>query len=232
MMGPLFAKNLDYLDSDLTFLVHSFHDSVQLRAMLAECRLYYPQARVIVCSDGDENPDLTSIAQSVNAEFHRGENLYAQGNGGKVCHRMLELFLRRPTRYLFKVDPDTGFHRRFEYLPAASGMFGTLQSSPLLCSIQGGCCGITLDWAATMYTQKLFLDAGLLDAPATWATYEPLWRHMQRVRRVSSDWIFGYVATAIGCPQFGFPEVRSHWRSPVENRDLLYAITHPVHRPD
>ena len=36
--------------------------------------------------------------------------------------RMLELFFAKPTRYLFKIDPDTVIHRRFEYLPVRSGI--------------------------------------------------------------------------------------------------------------
>lgn len=230
MRDELYAKNLSYQDSDLTFLVHTFQDVLPLQAMLVDCRRHYPLARIIVCSDGDDQRQLSLVAHRVGAEFHRGEHLYAEGNGGKVCHRMLELYLREPTAYLFKVDPDTGFHRRFQYLPDHSGMFGTLQCNPLLCSIQGGCCGITLDWATKMHAQRLFLNSSLQDPPATWAAHEPLWRHMKKVRRVSSDWMFGYVATAVGCPQFGFPEVRSQWKIPVKNAAGLYAITHPVHR--
>ena len=90
---------------------------------------------------------------------------------------------------------------------------------------------MTLDWAERMHAEKVFLDERLLDSSRTWATYAPLWGYMKKVKRVSSDWIFGYVATAIGCPQFGFAEVMSQWRKPVENPQLLYAVTHPVRKP-
>ncbi len=224
----LYRRNELYTDADLTFLVHTFRDAPRLVAMLDSVRSWYPGARIVVCSDGDENPELPEIASAVSAEYHLGKSLYTQGNGGKICQRMLELFLQRPSRYFFKVDPDTGFHRRFAFLPDCDGMFGTVQSHSLLCSIQGGCQGMTLSAATLMHESKIFLDQSLLDPPQTWATYPPLWNYLQKVQRVSSDWIFGYVATLLGIPQFGFAEVMSKWRTEVANPNLRYAITHPV----
>ena len=232
MNVALYAKRIHFADEDLTFFVHTYHDSEQLRAMLRRLRNLYPRARVIVCSDGDPNPCLESIAADANACFHRGDNLYALGNGGKVCQRLLSLFLEQPTDYLFKVDPDTGFHRRFAFLPAHCGMFGTLQSNPSLCSIQGGCCGFTREAAERMFHSNAFADPLLEDAPRSWASHPALWQCMVKVGRVSSDWMLGYVATSLGIPQFGFSEVASNWKRPVANPNLRYAVTHPYQYSD
>lgn len=226
----LFSTNDQVRDSDLTFLVHSYQDSEQLDPMLIELRGIYPEARLIVCSDGDPDPELPVIAAKSEAEFHLGENLYSYEHGGAVCHRMLNLFLSKPTPYFFKVDPDTKFHRRFAYLPAHSGMFGTLQCSEWLCSIQGGCFGLTLDWATWLHRNQVMLDPSLNHYEKTWAVHPWLLNHCRKLGRVSSDWLFGYVATTVGIPQFGFGEVMSHWRKPVVNDGLKYAVTHPVER--
>ncbi len=228
MNGNLFRRNSTYVDTDLTFVVHTFRDSTNLKLMLESVRRWYPEARVVVCSDGDANPALPKIAESAHAEFHLGQNLYAQGNGAKVCQRLLEMFLHRPTRYCFKVDPDTGFHRRFAYLPDFDGMFGTLQSNSMLCSIQGGFQGFTLNVVNRMYESKVFVDTSLDDPQRTWASHPQLWRLMSKAGRVSTDWMFGYAATVLGIPQFGFPEVMCKWKTPVPNPDANFAITHPV----
>jgi hypothetical protein len=228
-MAPVLDDgNESYSDKDLTFLVHTFHDSGRLIGMLKQLRSIFPQARLIVCSDGDDDAQLPKIASQSGAEFYHGENLYAQGHGGKICQRMLDLFLREPTAYFFKVDPDTGFHRRFAFLPKHSGMFGTLQSNDLLCSIQGGCCEMTLDWAQRMFEAKVFLREELKNPDRTWASHPALTRYINKVGRVSSDWIFSYIATAKGIPQYGFTEVCCRWKKPVVNRNLRFAITHPV----
>lgn len=227
MNAALYARRIAYKDEDLTFFVHAFHDSQRLAAMLCRLRILYPRSQVIVCSDGDPDPALQTIANVARARFHMGENLYALGNGGRVCQRMLGLFLEQPSDYLFKIDPDTGLHRRFSFLPNHFGIFGTLQSNAMLCSIQGGCCGFTREAAAKMHDSSAFLDKRLEDGRQTWACHPALWQHMNRVGRVSSDWMLGYVATMMGIPQYGFSEVASNWKVPVPNASLKYAVTHP-----
>jgi hypothetical protein len=227
MLPVLYERVESYGDRDLTFFVQVHHDAERLAWMLQRLRGLYPESRVVVCSDGDDDPRLPTIAERANAEFYLGENLYALGHGGKVCHRMLELFFQQPSRWLFKVDPDTCFHRRFAYLPAHPGVFGTLQCNPTLCSIQGGCCGFSREASERMFRSEAFLCPSLLDAERTWARHPPLWRYMEKVQRVSKDWMCGYVATALGVAQFGFDEVLSRWKKPVSNPGLRYAVTHP-----
>ncbi len=227
MLPGLYERVPDHADGDLTFFTHVHQDAVRLEWMLGHLRRHYPAVRVIVCSDGDGDPKLPRIAERTRAEFHLGERLYGIEAGGRIMHRLLELFFEQPTPFLFKVDPDTGFHRRLAWLPRHSGVFGTLQANPLLCSIQGGCCGFSREAAEKMFRSEAFLCPSLQNPETTWASHEPLLNYMQRVGRVSTDWLTGYVATVLNIPQFGFSEVHSTWAGHVPNPALRYAITHP-----
>jgi hypothetical protein len=227
MLPALYDRVYEYQDCDLTFFVQVYRNADQLIRMLARLRRYYPGARVIVCSDGDDDPRFPRIVQETGAEYYLDQWLYGLEHGGRLCHRMLDYFFRKPSPYLFKIDPDTGFHRRFAYLPAHPGMFGTLQCNPCLCSIQGGFCGISLAAAEKMFQSQAFLSPLLLDPESTWATHPPLWRYMRKQGKVSTDWLCGYVATALGISQFGFSEVLSRWKVHVPNPHLKYAVTHP-----
>ncbi len=227
MLPGLYERIPSHADGDLTFFTHVHRDAARLEWMLGQLRGHYPASRVIVCSDGDPDPQLEKIADNSGAEFHLGERLYAIEFGGRIMHRLLELFFEQPTAFLFKIDPDTGVHRRLAWLPRHSGVFGTLQSNPLLCSIQGGCCGFSREAAERMFYSEAFLCRSLEHPETTWAGHEPLLKYMKRVGRVSTDWLTGYVATVLGIPQFGFSEVHATWGGHVSNPNLRYAITHP-----
>jgi hypothetical protein len=227
MLPLLYDRVYEYQDRDLTFFVQVHRDAGPLARMLARLRRHYPGSRVIVCSDGDDDPRFPRIAQEMGAEFYLGEWLYGLEHGGRHCHRMLEFFLQAPSAYLFKIDPDTAIHRRFAYVPTQSGVFGTLQSNPSLCSVQGGCCGYTRDAAETLYRSQAFLCPSLLNPQNTWAAHPPLWRYTKKKNKVCADWLCGYVATALGIRQFGFAEVLSQWKTPVANPNRKYAVTHP-----
>ena len=227
MLPDPFDRVTEYADADLTFFAHAYRDADALGWMLGHLRRHYPGARAVVCSDGDPDPRLGAAARAAGAEFHPGDRLYPVAHGGRIVHRMLDLFFRRPSRYLFKVDPDTGVHRRFAWLPAHPGVFGSLQLMPGYLSVQGGCCGFAYAAAERLYRSGGLLDPALADPPRSWAR-DPLVRAWAAdTGRVSTDWLVGYAATALGVPLFGFPEVRSTWQTYVPNPDRRYAVTHP-----
>jgi hypothetical protein len=78
-----------------------------------------------------------------------------------------------------------------------------------------------------MYRSLAFLSPSLASPDTSWATHEPLRRITRERGKVSTDWLTGYVATALGIPQFGFPEVHSSWQKYVPNPNQRYAVTHP-----
>ncbi len=226
----LTACRTDFVDADLCFVAHTYRDGRRLAWMLAHLRRHYPGARVVVIADGDDDPNLPAIARDHAAEFLAGDRLFPLHHGGKVVHRMLEVFLDRPCAYLFKVDPDTGIHRRFRHLPRLDGFFGSLQVSQngWLTSLQGGCVGHTLAAVRTLAASQLLLDPRLAtDRQSTWACDPVIEQYCAERNLVSTDWLLGWAATRLGIRMFGLDEIQSNWRSYVPNGDKRFAITHP-----
>jgi hypothetical protein len=220
-----------YRDEELTFCVHTFRDIVPLAWVLSTLRKHYPAARVIIVSDGDSDARIGELAEHFRAECHYGERLYDLECGGRMMDRMVALFLERPTPYLFKIDTDTSFQRRFRGLPVKEGLFGTLQVISTLCSIQGGCTGITLGSARKLHESGIFRDAALVDYEKTWAADPWLLDYVRRRKMICTDWVVGYAATCLDLAMFGHPEIRSDWRKAVSDSTHQYAVVHPVKLP-
>src|SRR2546428_4981019 len=159
-------------DDDLTFFALVYQDYDAMAACLKDLRKHYPTSRVILRSDGDQDPRFPLLASDHKVEFHGELRLFGIENGGAVIERMLELFLERPTRYLFKIDPDTVIHRRFKYLPGRSGVFGTLQCEEETPSVQGGCMGFSRDSADRILQSRMLRD-GRLKEPANFINDSP-----------------------------------------------------------
>ena len=220
----------DYRDDDLTFFALTYKNYEATGECLADLRKHYSQSRVILRSDGDPDPRLPILAQLNNADFRVESRLFGIENGGAVIERMLLLFFEQPTRYLFKIDPDTVIHRRFQYLPLRSGLFGTLQTEQESPSIQGGCMGFTRD-AAEQILQSDMLRDSRLTQPSKFIDDSPYFIRMadraNRLGLASFDWIVPWIATELGIPIYSFDEVNSGWRQAPPNPDQRYAVTHP-----
>lgn len=220
----------NYGDEDLTFFSLTYRDYDATAECLADLRKHYPGSRVILRSDGDTDPRLPTLAERHDADFRAESRLFGIENGGAIIERMLLLFLEKPTRYLFKIDPDTVIHRRFRYLPVRSGLFGTLQTVPETPSIQGGCMGFTRD-AAEQILQSGMLRDGRLREPARFIDDSPYFFRMtdraDRCGLASFDWVVPWVASELGIPIYPFDEVNSGWRQAPPNPDGRYAVTHP-----
>ena len=223
-------------DEDLTFWISAYRDADLLGSCLASLRRHYPAARVVVRSDGDCDPRLAGLARLHGAAFRLEERLFPVENGGRLVHRMLEMYLEEPTPHLFKLDPDTEIHRRFEYLPRRSGHFGTLQGEPGARAIQGGCMGFTRDAAQALHDSRLLLSPRL-SAPKNGSGHSH-WTYLEFRARAfglsSFDWSLGWAAGKLGIPLFDFPEVfcLSHTRRRELPPDAAarFAMTHPAPR--
>jgi hypothetical protein len=220
----------DYTDEDLTFFALVHHDYDAMAECLRDLRKHYSVSPVILRSDGDPDPRLPVLAKQYKVDFHCEERLFGIENGGAIIERMLELFIAKPTRYLFKIDPDTVIHRRFRYLPDRSGLFGTLQCVPETPSIQGGCMGFTRDAAEQILRSEMLRDSRLRE-PEKFIDDSPyFFRMAHRANRcglASFDWIVPWIASELGIPIYRFDEVNSGWRHPPPNPDLRYAVSHP-----
>jgi hypothetical protein len=220
----------DYDDEDLTFFMLVYRDYELADRCLTDLRAHYPRARVVARSDGDSDPRYDALAARHGAEYLREPRLFTIENGGAVVQRMLDVFEERPTRYLFKIDPDTVVQRRFRFLPTRDGLFGTLQGRPECRSIQGGCMGFSAGAAAALARSGLLRDPRLA-RPSEFRHEGSHWEKMARRADVSGlssfDWGLGWAATTLGVAMFDFPEVRSQWKVPVEDPELRYAVVHP-----
>lgn len=220
----------NYCDDDLSFFALTYKDYEATVECLRDLRKHYPVSRVIIRSDGDSDPRFPLLARSNKVDFRRESRLFGIENGGAIIERMLELFFERPTRYLFKIDPDTVIHRRFKYLPVRSGVFGTLQCETETPSVQGGCMGFTRD-AAEEILKSMKLRDSRLKEPANFINDSPyFFRMADRANRcglASFDWIVPWIAAELGIPIYAFDEVNSGWRQAPPNPDHRYAVSHP-----
>ena len=220
----------NYRDEDLTFFAQVYKNYDAAAECLADLRKHYPASRVILRSDGDPDTRFPTLAERNDAEFRSESRLFGIESGGAAVERMLVLFLDKPTRYLFKIDPDTVIHRRFRYLPVRSGLFGTLQTVPETPSIQGGCMGFTLDAAEQILRSGMLRDSRLRE-PARFIDDSPyFFRMADRANRcglASFDWIVPWVASELGIPIYPFDEVNSGWQQAPPNPNQRYAVTHP-----
>lgn len=220
----------NYSDDDLTFFVMVYKNYDATAACLKDLRQHYLSSHVILRSDGDQDPRFPQLASGYKVDFHGELRLFGIENGGAVIERMLQLFLKRPTRYLFKIDPDTVIQRRFKYLPVRSGVFGTLQCEEETPAIQGGCMGFTRDAAEKILRSGMLRDSRL-KAPAGFikdSSY--FFRMTDRANRcglASFDWIVAWIARELGIPVYAFDEVNSGWQQPPPNPEGRYAVSHP-----
>jgi hypothetical protein len=221
---------IHYRDDDITFFAMVYKNYDATAECLRDLRKHYSSSRVILRSDGDPDPRFPILARRNNVYFRGESRLFGIENGGAVIERMLVLFLEQPTRYLFKIDPDTVIHRRFQYLPVRSGLFGTLQTTSETPSIQGGCMGFTRNAAEQILHSGMLRDSRLRE-PAKFINDSPYFVRMtdraNRCGLASFDWIVPWIASELGIPIYPFDEVNSGWQQAPPNPNLLYAVSHP-----
>lgn len=222
----LYMKNENYTDADLTFSMKIYNDIELGKWCLGNVRRSYPNARVIVISDGDPNLKPSDLLE-YNVEFIPSVNLYSLESGGKMIQRMIETFMRSPTEYLLKIDTDTGVHRRFKWLPRGYGLFGQLQHDNYLCSIQGGFIGMHYDLARDIYLSGICESVLLKDCGSTYALSPFVNAHCVSRGKVCEDFMLGYIVSRLNAPIFGFDEVKCAWKDYFANEGEKYAITHP-----
>jgi hypothetical protein len=220
----------NYSDDDLTFFALTYKNYDAAAQCLADLRKHYSSSRVILRSDGDPDARLPILAKRHQVDFREESRLFEIENGGAVIERMLELFCEKPTRYLLKIDPDTVIHRRFQYLPGRSGLFGTMQTEEETPSIQGGCLGFTRDAAEQILQSQMLRDSRLKD-PAKFISDSPYFFRMahraDRCGLSSFDWILPWIAGELRIPIYAFDEVNSGWQQAPPNPNQRYAVSHP-----
>lgn len=202
-----------------------YKDGRLLRPCLNALRYCYPDARVIIRSDGDDDPEYPKLAEDYGAEYIQGkERLYLLQHGGKVGHVALEAFAKKATDYLVKIDPDTLIVRPLKIMPKAD-IFGSPQHCGGIKSIQGGFFGFKQLAAFKLYTSGLLLSQELKDGK-TWGVKGDA-AERWKSGLTSFDWTVGWALTKLKLSTERHPEVKSSWKYSVENFDGDPAVVHP-----
>lgn len=220
-------------DNDLTFYLQVYRDTREARWCLTNLRKHYPQARILMVSDGDDDPAWGKIAQRFAAKYVAGQRLYGTEHGGRLIQRMLDLFAEDPTDYLMKIDTDTWAHRRLKRLPTGCKVFGTLEwttwadQEPLgYPNVQGGFVGYTREAAQLIRSSKLLISTRLQDYENTYADVDEIKRRAAN-GMVSSDFLTRYACRSLGIPCEEFGDVKSQYRGWVPETQGQFAFTHP-----
>ena len=220
-------------DRDLTFYLQVFRDQREAQWCLRNLRRHYPQARVLMVSDGDDHPRWNQIAQRFDARYVAGQRLYGTEHGGRLIQRMLDLYHEQPTPYLIKIDTDTWVHRRLTHLPTGCKVFGTLEwttwadEQPLgFPNVQGGFVGYTREAAQLIRSSRLLISNRLQDYANTYADVDEIRRRAES-GMVSSDFLTRYACKSLGIECVEFDDVKSQYRGWVPEIDGQFAFTHP-----
>jgi hypothetical protein len=221
------------MSDEISFYMQLYHDLDRADWALGHLRKHYPTQRVILLSDGDDNPNYPQLAQKHNAEYTAGERLYGVEHGGKIIHRMLAHMLEKPAKFYIKMDTDTLFHRPFHKLPRGPHVFGTLE--PGTGSIQGGCVLLSQKAAQKLYKSKIYESPALLDWANSWGRLHPYPQMAYKAamidRKICTDWVFWWGCLQQGVETREYKEIYSTWTQAVPNPDLALAVTHPHKDP-
>lgn len=219
-MIPEEDKDCAYTDNDLTFVMHVYRNGNLADWSLGNLRKHYPTSRVIVISDGDTDPLLDTFANKHGVEFQRTDRLILIEKGTDYILNYMSQFLKNPTKYMIKIDPDTGFHRRFKYVPTYDvfGCVGYLRNiGPTL--INGGLFGFSGDAVKEIYESDIFSNPELDIHP--WGT-----RRKLNIELMREDITLMEACYLLGMDIGPFPEVFISLQY-KPNRKLRYAVTHP-----
>lgn len=204
----------------VTFYVETWRNAPLLLQTLRHLREAYPAERVVVFSDGDFKIESAPFLR-LGAQFYYGERLWPGGGSGLLWKRRIDDFLLSPSPWLVKIDSDTAVYRSLRTWPAAPCLFGTINHHPdgPRDFIQGGWIG--MDDASA----RRILESGLLEADFVRAM-----NHDARpgVSLSSDDRAISLVATRLGIPLLGHPEIACFWKLRTPNPDLRYAAVHPA----
>jgi hypothetical protein len=213
-------KDYTYTDEDITFVMHVYKDGQLADWSLGNLRKCYPKSRVLVIADGDPDPLLDTFAEKHGVEFQRTDRLMLLETGVAYLMNRMEQFLKKPTKYMIKIDPDTGFHRRFKYIPNYD-VFGCVlyakETGPY--TIRGGFYGFSGDAVKEIYESDIFSNPDL-------EIHEWFVKRQGDIKLLEEDTTMMEACFLMGMDMGPFPEVFvAQIYKP--NRKLRFAVTHP-----
>lgn len=211
----------------MVFYMQVYRDAELAAAALGHLRTHYPLSRVILRSDGDDDPVFGAIARAYHTEYMQDNRLYSCDRGGAMIERMLRLFLERPGDFLMKIDTDTRIDRPLSRMPQDDdGIYGTLVSG----LIQGGCVLFTRAAANRLLASDILRSPELCSSDATWApaTVRPLLaERAAHSGLLSFDWMLHWACLKTGIRMHDHPEIKSEWLHCADNRSRRFSVVHP-----
>lgn len=198
--------------------------SAQLESCLGFLRAAYPDAPVIVISDGVSDPAHVVACKRHKAKYVQGAYLKRIECGGKWWERALKVGLATGADWLVKIDPDTRVLRPFRFAPPHP-ISGTLTSAGTnLEHIQGGCQAIRRDAASRILASKLLRNEVLRDC-RTFSRTDADYRRLKAISYCSTDHSLAWACRNLGIAMGDWTEVASRWKPPAPTGD--FAVTHP-----
>lgn len=213
--------------SNIAFYIQLYHDGELAEHALRALRKSYPEARVMLQSDGDDNPAYHELALRYGCSYFMGKRLYGRESGGKMLQRMLNDFLCGGGEWMVKIDTDTRIDRPFRTLPSDRAVYGhPLKQGPP----QGGCVIIPQAVACELRDSRIFLDARLRDARASWGGIMKdsfLHEQLSMTDRIGFEWTLFWACEELEIPIVRHPEIHATWKQGNLNTDRRYAAVHP-----
>jgi LPS sulfotransferase NodH len=210
-----------------TFYLQLYHDAELAKHCLQHVRNMYPYARVVLQSDGDNNPEYTDISKRYRCEYFPGERLYLFEHGGRMIQRMFNAYLNEPGDWLIKIDTDTRIDRRFNNLPTGIAVYGSpLRQGPP----QGGCVIIPRKVAQMLRDSRVLLSPLLKNPVSSWGSSmaPPFLRErIESTGCIGFEWTLYWSCMQLGIPVLRHPEIFSTWKQGHINNRREFAVVHP-----
>jgi hypothetical protein len=103
---------------DPFFIVTVYSEGpIVLFRCLSRARSAYPNAKIVVISDGFDHPKYQFICNMFGCSYVLDKRLKMWSNAAMWWDRFCEHGLRSGCDHVLKVDPDAWIHRRFDHFP-------------------------------------------------------------------------------------------------------------------
>jgi hypothetical protein len=200
----------------------------QVRWCLGHFRRAFPDAPLVIISDGANDSGYRDLAERFKARYVHGRYLKRVECGGEWWVRTLEAGLALNTSWIVKFDPDTKFHRAFR-TPPSGDVAGTIDhiDTPEQ-NVLGGCQAISRAAAEKILQSKILKDPRLKD----YRIYDPseaTLRHWKSQAFFGTDMSLAWVMQNLGLEMGSWSDVGIDWKLPAPVGD--FAATHP-HKMD
>lgn len=230
LAAPEPAVPVSYTDEEITIALPVYRNIIMAEWCLENLRKCLPACRVMIIPDADRDPRWPKVAEKFNAECHLIEQRTYHDPTAPLWRHIFGFYNLKPTKYLLKIDPDTGFHRRPKHMGDAD-YFGCVFRREW---VSGGFIGLRDTGIAKLLPLSIWTAFDIRDPVMAYLPRTPLIialvDHIRQmyadIRRVQEDMFMGLATAMAGIPRSYYDEF-SNEDEYVPNPGQRYAITHP-----